>query len=183
MNRRSSLVHRLTVGALLVCSTAALAHGPTPQKAQESIHIDAPPAEVWQIVGDVSALADWQPALSAVHPSKNHDGIADETGAERVLVFADGGGEIDIEALDPAREAGHGVGGKGAVERDLVPFGMGRDGGKGGERGRKQKALGCHGVAPCWMVCFLGIGRMRDVISKSRRAGGGAIQIRIIIEL
>lgn len=105
MNRRSSLVHRLTVGALLVCSTAALAHGPTPQKAQESIHIDAPPAEVWQIVGDVSALADWQPALSAVHPSKNHDGIADETGAERVLVFADGGGEVteSVDEYDPER--------------------------------------------------------------------------------
>ena len=83
----------------LAWAATAPTHGPTPQKASETIHIDAQPAEVWKIVGDVSAFADWQPQLSAVRPSEGNKSIADETGAERVLVFADGGGEI-TESID-----------------------------------------------------------------------------------
>lgn len=96
---RDRLFRVLFVAFALIWSTLAGAHGPTPQKARENIHIDAPPAEVWKLVGDISALSDWQPQLAAVHPSEGNDAIVDETGAERVLVFADGGGEI-TESID-----------------------------------------------------------------------------------
>lgn len=99
MNRRLLFGRPMAVAVLMSWAAVALAHGPTPQKAEENIHIDAPPAEVWQVVGDVSMLADWQPDLAEVRPSEGNDEIADETGAERVLVFADGGGEI-TESID-----------------------------------------------------------------------------------
>ncbi|MES1924412.1 SRPBCC family protein [Salinisphaera sp. T31B1] len=109
MTRSLSNVGCLLVWAWLGLSATALAHGPTPQKAEERIRIDATPAEVWQVIGDVSALADWQPMLSAVHPSQGNDTIADAVGAERVLVFADGGGEI-TESIDEYKPDEHYLG-------------------------------------------------------------------------
>jgi len=105
MIRSQWMLSCLTVVSCLWLPAVALAHGPTPQKAQESVHIDAPPAEVWKIVGDISAFADWQPQLSEVRPSEGNDEIADTVGAERVLVFADGGGEIteSVDEYEPER--------------------------------------------------------------------------------
>ena len=81
MTRSKQLFHGLLIVLALTLPNAALAHGPTPQKAEETIHIDAAPAEVWKIVGDVSAFADWQPQLSAVRASEGNDEIADTVGA------------------------------------------------------------------------------------------------------
>lgn len=99
MTRRMLFVRGAFAAVALAASALAFAHGPTPQKAEERIHIDAPPAEVWALVGDISAFAEWQPQLAEVHPSEGNDTIADATGAERVLVFADGGGEV-TESVD-----------------------------------------------------------------------------------
>ena len=109
MIRSKQLLHGLLVVLALALPIAALAHGPTPQKAQETIHIDAAPAEVWKVVGDLSAFADWQPQLSAVQASEGNDEIADKVGAERVLVFADGGGEI-TESMDEYKPEEHYLG-------------------------------------------------------------------------
>lgn len=41
----------------------ALAHGPTPQKVEESIEIAAPPAKVWEIAKDFAGIAAWNPEV------------------------------------------------------------------------------------------------------------------------
>jgi carbon monoxide dehydrogenase subunit G len=44
----------------------AVAHGPTPQKIDESIVISAPVEAVWEQVADFSKMADWHPMVSTV---------------------------------------------------------------------------------------------------------------------
>ena len=44
---------------------AADAHGPTRQKAEESIVINAPAAKVWAMVGDFNGLDKWVPPVEA----------------------------------------------------------------------------------------------------------------------
>lgn len=41
------------------------AHGPTPQKIDETVEIAAPPAAVWALVGDFGSLSHWNPRLKA----------------------------------------------------------------------------------------------------------------------
>ena len=50
--------------ALATLATGAAAHGPTRQKVVESVLIDAPPARVWALIRDFSALKDWHPAIA-----------------------------------------------------------------------------------------------------------------------
>lgn len=77
--------------AVAVQSTA-LAHGPTRQKVEESIEIDAPPAQVWAIVGDFQGWEKWLPMVA----SSSGKGGNDE-GAERTLVLEGGAGEVHEE--------------------------------------------------------------------------------------
>ncbi|MFA9462203.1 SRPBCC family protein [Thiohalorhabdus methylotrophus] len=87
-----------TLGILLLLPAVALAHGPTPQKAREQIHIDAAPGAVWEVLGDLSSLADWQPRLKAVQV----EGSGKQ--AKRVLVFNDGGTITEgMDEYDPER--------------------------------------------------------------------------------
>lgn len=40
-----------------------LAHGPTPQKIDESVTIAASPSEVWEVIGQFENIANWHPQV------------------------------------------------------------------------------------------------------------------------
>ena len=48
---------------------AALAHGPTPQKIDQSITIQAPPDAVWKVVGDFGGIGRWHPDVAKAEAS------------------------------------------------------------------------------------------------------------------
>jgi len=62
LNRRPLLAW--LAGQLLLAAPLAEAHGPPRQKALETVLIDAPPARVWALIRDFSALKDWHPAIA-----------------------------------------------------------------------------------------------------------------------
>ena len=82
------------LGTLALCigiAAPALAHGPTPQKAEEKITIAAPPAKVWEALknfGDVS----WNPAVTKVEATGGND-----NGASRTITLKTGN---LVEGLD-----------------------------------------------------------------------------------
>ena len=71
---------------LLGGAIPASAHGPTPQKVEETIEIAAPPDKVWAIVKEFGNIADWNPALS-----KSEGTGGNGTDATRVITFKNGG--------------------------------------------------------------------------------------------
>lgn len=82
------------MGMLLTAFAAqALAHGPTRQKVEESIVINAPPAKVWSVVGDFNGLPKW---LAPVESSSVTDG--NKEGSVRTLTVK--GGEKLQEVLE-----------------------------------------------------------------------------------
>lgn len=74
------------LGAVVLSVTPAAAHGPTPQKVEESIAIAAPPEKVWELVKNFDSLVAWNPL---VETSQGTGG--NEPGAERVVVLRSGG--------------------------------------------------------------------------------------------
>lgn len=66
---------------LLSIGTLTHAHGPTRQKVTETVDIDAPAAEVWELIGSFGN-ADWLPMVE----STESDGST-EKGAKRTLVL------------------------------------------------------------------------------------------------
>jgi mxaD protein len=86
--------------SLLLCNLAAYAHGPTPQKAKESIVIDAPVDKVWAAVKQFDAIADWHPDL------KKSDGDGNnQSGGKRTLTFQND--QTLVEELDYYNEQEH----------------------------------------------------------------------------
>ncbi len=84
---------RLIAVAALVLPGIAFAHGPTRQKAVESIEIDAPPAKVWALLKDWGGMATWHPAIAEVNVN----------GTERILNLKGGGKVVEeLEAVDDA---------------------------------------------------------------------------------
>lgn len=78
--------HLATV-LLAACSALpAIAHGPTPQKIDESIDIAAPPAAVWALVGEFGNCARWNPRLASCTADQGN-----AAGSRRVLTLAQGG--------------------------------------------------------------------------------------------
>lgn len=71
--------------AALILPLAAHAHGPSPQKVEETVTIDAPPAKVWALVGDFNGMPKWHPAVKA-SSVENKDGTT-----YRTLTLKDGG--------------------------------------------------------------------------------------------
>ncbi|AFJ03266.1 MxaD protein [Methylophaga frappieri] len=67
----------------------AYAHGPTPQKVDESITIAASADEVWEVIGEFGQIGEWHPHVEAVENT-------DET--TRVITLASG--EKFTESLD-----------------------------------------------------------------------------------
>lgn len=97
MSRRfPSFPLSLALAATLLSATWApsvWAHGPTRQKASESIAIDAPAAKVWALIAHFGALKDWHPAVADSPADKGN-----EVGSVR-LVKLKGGGEL-VESLE-----------------------------------------------------------------------------------
>ena len=78
----------------------AYAHGPTPQKAKESININAPVAKVWAAVQQFDAIANWHPDL------KRSEGDGkNQSGGIRTLTFKNDASLV--EELDYYNEQEH----------------------------------------------------------------------------
>lgn len=69
-----------------------LAHGPSPQRLEERITLNAEPGAVWALIGDFHQLAKWHPLVEG----SDGDG-GNETGATRELSLS--GGKL-VERLD-----------------------------------------------------------------------------------
>lgn len=94
-------MQKLLLSAALFCLTlSAHAHGPTPQKAKESITIHAPVAKVWATVKQFDAIASWHPDL------KNSEGDGkNQSGGIRTLTFKNGASLV--EELDYYNDQEH----------------------------------------------------------------------------
>jgi len=75
----------LTALALAAFSISAFAHGPSPQKVDQTITIKADPAKVWAMVKDFGNMQAWHPAVK--------DTKLEKKGADtfRTLTLKDGG--------------------------------------------------------------------------------------------
>lgn len=75
---------KLCLAVCLVSASSLLfAHGPTRKKVQESIEIDAPASEVWEIMGDFGSADVWLPMVTS---SESEGG--NQPGATRTLILA-----------------------------------------------------------------------------------------------
>jgi mxaD protein len=68
--------------AVFCLTLPAYAHGPTPQKAKESITINAPVAKVWEAIKQFDAIANWHPDLK-----KSEGDGKNQSGGLRTLTF------------------------------------------------------------------------------------------------
>ncbi len=87
------------VAALALIPVAALAHGPSRQKAVETIEIDAPPAKVWAIIGNFGDLS-WLPGVAK---TEGTGGVTPDQG-KRKITLANGG--VIEETLTKYDDAG-----------------------------------------------------------------------------
>lgn len=86
--------------AALCLSLPAYAHGPTPQKAKESITLNAPVAKVWAVVNQFDDIANWHPDLK-----KSEGDGKNQSGGIRTLTFKNDASLV--EELDYYNEAEH----------------------------------------------------------------------------
>ncbi len=86
--------------AALCLTLPAYAHGPTPQKAKESITINAPVAKVWAAVNQFDDIANWHPDLK-----KSEGDGKNQSGGIRTLTFKNDASLV--EELDYYNEAEH----------------------------------------------------------------------------
>lgn len=95
----------------LSVSSVVLAHGPTPQKTDESMQVGSSAADIWKRVSDPCAIAQWHPEVSACVPVnekqqtltlKNGKQLLqeiDEVAQADMTIAYRLSGEIDLEAL------------------------------------------------------------------------------------
>ncbi|WP_029146900.1 SRPBCC family protein [Methylophilus sp. 5] len=95
----------------MLLSANAWAHGPTPQKTDESIQVNATAEAIWQRISAPCALAQWHPQVTACEAVndkqqkitlKNGKQLLqeiDEVSAAEMTVAYRLSGEIDLEAL------------------------------------------------------------------------------------
>ncbi len=88
----------LSAALLVVFVCSASAHGPTPQKVEETIAIKAPPAAVWKVVKDFAGLSGWHAAVANCTGEGGNG-----TGATRTFTLKSGGELVD--SLDEYDEA------------------------------------------------------------------------------
>ncbi|MBF5038640.1 SRPBCC family protein [Methylophilus sp. 13] len=98
-------------GMMMLLSVQAWAHGPTPQKTDESIQVNASADAVWKRVSSPCSLAQWHPQVTACEPVndtqqkltlKNGKQLLqeiDEVSAADMTVSYRLSGDIDLEAL------------------------------------------------------------------------------------
>ena len=89
----------IAIAFVATLSQAADAHGPTRQKVEESIVINAPPAKVWAMVGDFNGLNKWVPPVEASTATTGNT-----VGSVRTLSIT--GGEKLNEVLESYDAAG-----------------------------------------------------------------------------
>ena len=89
----------LPVLALALAATPALAHGPTRQKVQEKITINAPADAVWARIRNFDGLKDWHPAVASSPADKGN-----QPGSVRQITLK-GGGSLaeELEAYNEAQ--------------------------------------------------------------------------------
>ncbi|CAD6879600.1 MxaD protein [Methylomonas albis] len=85
---------------ILLLSWQAHAHGPTPQKAKESLTIQAPIAKVWAELKNFDDIANWHTDLK-----KSAGDGKNQSGGVRTLTFQND--EVITEELDYYNEAEH----------------------------------------------------------------------------
>lgn len=85
------------VGLLFASLAPLAAHGPTPQRADESVAIAAAPDQVWQLLASFGGIGDWHPLVKKVSVTGG-----DAAGAERVLTLEKGEITEGLDEVDPA---------------------------------------------------------------------------------
>ena len=86
---------------LVAASWPASAHGPTPQKIEETITIKAPSDTVWKVVKDFAGLSRWHAAVASCTGDGGNAG-----GATRTFVLKSGGELVDsLDAYDEAAKS------------------------------------------------------------------------------
>jgi len=85
---------------ILLLPLASLAHGPTPQKAKESVIINASVESVWNEVRQFDAIANWHPDVKASQGDGRH-----ESGGIRTVTLQNGGQLV--EELDYYNDQEH----------------------------------------------------------------------------
>lgn len=97
----NKMINKLSLASLglMLLSSSVLAHGPTPQRVDEHIIIDADVATVWQKVNAFDQLDKWHPAVESIT-------MQDETTR---IVTLKSGGEI-TESLDESDAERHYIG-------------------------------------------------------------------------
>ncbi|QFR33763.1 SRPBCC family protein [Ancylobacter sp. TS-1] len=97
MLRRILLASGLLLASSLAGLLPATAHGPTPQRADESIVVEAPADQVWKLVSSFGGIGDWNPLVKKVAFTGG-----DAAGAERTLTLAKGEITEGLDEVDPA---------------------------------------------------------------------------------
>lgn len=94
-------MNRLTLLLLsFLFPVISVAHGPTPQKANESIVINAPVDAVWNAVKQFDGIADWHPDVKA----SSGDGKNTSDGSRTITLKNDG--QL-VESLDYYSDKDH----------------------------------------------------------------------------
>lgn len=84
--------------ALFVLPGLALAHGPTRQKASETVEIDASPEQVWAVLGAFGDMS-WHPRVAMTDSPSGS-----EAGAIRTLGYTTGGTmDEELSRIDPEK--------------------------------------------------------------------------------
>lgn len=80
----------LALIAMAIVPLTAAAHGPSPQKVEQSVTIKAAPAKVWALVKDFGNMQAWHPAVVSdkVETKKDENG---DMATYRTLTLKDGG--------------------------------------------------------------------------------------------
>jgi mxaD protein len=76
----------IAFSSLLIFPLIALAHGPTPQKAKESVTINAPVSVIWETVKAFDSIANWHPDVKSSTGDGKH-----ESGGIRTITLQNGG--------------------------------------------------------------------------------------------
>ena len=86
--------------ALMLAMGPALAHGPTRQKVDESVTVEAPPDKVWAVIQNFHDMS-WDPGVMST------DGEGDNTiNSSRILHMKDGGDLVQLlETYKPEKRA------------------------------------------------------------------------------
>lgn len=94
-------VRPICLFALSIFSGPLSAHGPTPQKAVQTIEIAASPEAVWEVVKDFDGIANWHPQVT----ENSGDGTNTPGTSQRTLTLENG--EQMVDGLDTYDEAAH----------------------------------------------------------------------------